>query len=207
MSTVRLDDDDDEEPYAPSTGAPRVLAPRPTVMREVDLHSRLLLERIVFLGDAIDNLVANSIVQQLLALQLDDPTKPITLYINSPGGSIVDGMAIYDTIQCAKCPVHAIVAGMAASMGAVILSGCTKGHRGILPHGEVLLHQPLGGARGQATDVEISANRILKMKRTLLQILATNTGHSYDKLVEDCDRDYWLDAEQAKAYGIIDVLL
>ena len=150
---------------------------------------------------------ANAIVQQFLHLQLEDAAKPITLYINSPGGSIVDGMAIYDVIRRSPCPVHAVVSGMAASMGAIILSGCTKGQRAILPHGEVLLHQPLGGARGQSTDVEISANRILKIKRMLLTILAANTGHPYEKLAEDCDRDYWLDAEDAVKYGICDKLI
>jgi ATP-dependent Clp protease protease subunit len=204
---LRADDEEPEEMPAPVGKNPKVLAPKSKDAREVDLASRLLLDRVIYLGTEIDNTCANSIVQQFLCLQLDDAKKPITLYINSPGGSIVDGMAIYDTIQRMPCPVHAVVAGMAASMGAVILSGCTKGERAILPHGEVLLHQPLGGARGQATDVEISANRILKMKRRLLQILAKNTGHPYEKLVEDCDRDYWLDAEEAKAYGIIDKIL
>ncbi len=176
-------------------------------LKELGLQSRLLMDRIVWLGTEIDNDSSTNAVQQLLYLQLEDPKKPITLYINSPGGSIVDGMAIYDTIKRSSCPVHARVVGMAASMGAVILSGCTKGERSILPHGEVLLHQPLGGARGQATDIEISANRIIKMKRMLLTILAENTGHPYEKLVEDCDRDYWLDADEAKAYGIIDKVL
>ncbi len=199
--------DYDDEESAPMTKSPKVLVAKGKDSREVDLVSRLLLDRIIYLGQEIDNTFANSIVQQFLCLQYDDAKKPITLYINSPGGSIVDGMAIYDTIQRCSCPVHAVVAGMAASMGAVILSGCTKGERATLQHGEVLLHQPLGGARGQATDVEISANRILKMKRRLLTILAKNTGHPYEKLVEDCDRDYWLDAEEAKAYGIIDKLL
>ena len=176
-------------------------------LKELTLQSRLLMDRIVWFGTEVDSDSSNTIIQQLLYLQLEDPKKPITLYINSPGGSIVDGMAIYDTIKRASCPIHAVVAGMAASMGAVILSGCTKGERAILPHGEVLLHQPLGGARGQATDVEISANRIIKMKRMLLTLLAENTGHPYEKLVEDCDRDYWLDADEAKAYGIIDKVL
>jgi len=187
----------------------KILIPKTkdTDYRELNLSSRLLLERVVYFGTEVDNESANAIIQQLLYLQLEDAKKPITLYINSPGGSIVDGMAIYDTIKRASCPVHAVVAGMAASMGAVILSGCTKGERAILPHGEVLLHQPLGGARGQATDIEISANRIIKMKRMLLTLLAENTGHSYDKLVEDCDRDYWLDADEAKAYGIVDKIL
>ncbi len=176
-------------------------------LKELGLQSRLLMDRIVWLGTEIDNDSSTNAVQQMLYLQLEDAKKPITLYINSPGGSIVDGMAIYDTIKRSSCPVHAIVVGMAASMGAVILSGCTKGERAILPHGEVLLHQPLGGARGQATDIEISANRIIKMKRMLLTVLAENTGHPYEKLVEDCDRDYWLDADEAKAYGIVDKIL
>ncbi len=176
-------------------------------LREVSLTSRLLQDRIVWLGTEVNNETSNLLVQQLILLGLEDAKKPITLYINSPGGSIVDGMAIYDVIRRSPCPVHAVVAGMAASMGAVILSGCTKGERAILPHGEVLLHQPLGGARGQATDIEISAKRILKMKKTLLQILADNSGHSFDKVAEDCDRDFWLDAEEAKAYGIIDKIL
>jgi ATP-dependent Clp protease protease subunit len=183
---------------------PRVLIPKAKDARDVDLPSRLLMERVVWLGDEIDNRMANCVVQQFQHLQYEDEKKPITLYINSPGGSIVDGMAIYDAIQKSSCPIHAVVSGMAASMGAVILSGCRKGHRHIMPHGEVLLHQPLGGARGQATDVEISANRILKMKKMLLTLLAENTGHPYEKLAEDCDRDYWLDADEAVKYGICD---
>lgn len=200
-------DDDEDHDMPVAHKAPKITAPKGRDGRLVDLPSRLFMDRIVWLGSEIDNSVSNSIVQQLTALQLEDPSKPITLYINSPGGSIVDGMAIYDVIKRSSAPVHAIVAGMAASMGAVILSGCTKGERAILPHGEVLLHQPLGGARGQATDIEISANRILKMKKTLLEILAANTGKSFEKLQEDCDRDYWLDADAAKAYGIIDKIL
>lgn len=197
---------DDDDMSSAST-APQVLVSKIKDTRSVDLPTRLFMDRIVYLGQAIDNTVANSIVQQLLALQLDDAKKPITLYINSPGGSIVDGMAIYDVIKKSSCPVHAVVAGMAASMGAIILSGCTKGHRATLAHGEVLLHQPLGGARGQATDIEISAKRILKMKDMLLNILAENTGQKVEKVHEDCDRDYWLDAEEAKAYGIIDKII
>ena len=199
--------DDDEDDMSANASLPKVLVPKSKDSRSVDLATRLFLDRTIYLGTAIDNAVANAAVQQFLALQLDDAKKPITLYINSPGGSIVDGMAIYDVIKRASCPVHAVVAGMAASMGAIILSGCTKGERAILPHGEVLLHQPLGGARGQATDIEISAKRILKMKEMLLQILADNTGQPLSKIQEDCDRDYWLDAKEAKAYGIIDKIL
>jgi ATP-dependent Clp protease protease subunit len=181
-----------------------VLLPDAKDLRAVDLDARLLQDRIVFLGDQVNNDTANELVKKLLLLERMDGVAPITLYINSPGGSVVDGMAIYDTIRRISCPVHAVVSGMAASMGAVILSGCEKGQRAIMRHGEVLLHQPLGGAQGQATDIEISARRLLKMKTRLLTILAENTGHPYEKLVEDCDRDYWLDANEALAYGIID---
>ncbi|HAT10709.1 MAG TPA: ATP-dependent Clp protease proteolytic subunit [Planctomycetes bacterium] len=173
----------------------------------MDIPTRLLSERIIWLGEEVNNRSANRCVRQLTYLALEDAKKPITLYLNSPGGSIVDGMAIYDTIRRSPAPVHCIVTGMAASMGAIILSGCAKGHRRILKHGEVLLHQPLGGARGQATDVEISAKRILKMKEMLLKILAENCGQPLEKVSEDCDRDYWLDAEDAKAYGIVDEVI
>jgi ATP-dependent Clp protease protease subunit len=204
-TTIRCHDDDEDD--AVSYKAPKIPAPKGHDGRLIDLPSRLFLDRVLWLGTEVNSTTSNSLVQQLTALQLEDPVKPITLYINSPGGSIVDGMAIYDTIRRSTAPVHAVVSGMAASMGAVILSGCAKGHRSIMKHGEVLLHQPLGGARGQATDIEISANRILKMKKTLLQILAENTGHPFEKLEEDCDRDYWLDAEDALAYGIIDKII
>jgi ATP-dependent Clp protease protease subunit len=205
---MRNDDDEDyEDPIQPLGSGPKILLPKAKDSRPVDLITRLYQDRVVWLGQEIDNRLANHIVQQLQCLQLEDSRKPITLYINSPGGSIVDGMAIYDTITRSPCPVHAVVAGMAASMGAVILSGCTKGERAILPHGEVLLHQPLGGARGQATDIEISAKRILKMKDMLLKLLADNCGQPIERMAEDCDRDYWLDATDAKAYGIIDKIL
>jgi len=200
-------DDDEDDLSSNSSFLPKVLVPKVKDTRSVDLATRLFLDRTIYLGTAIDNTVANAAVQQFLALQFDDAKKPITLYINSPGGSIVDGMAIYDVIKRSSCPVHAVVAGMAASMGAIILSGCTKGERAILPHGEVLLHQPLGGARGQATDIEISAKRILKMKDMLMKVLAENCGQPLAKVQEDCDRDYWLDAAEAKAYGIIDKIL
>ncbi len=185
----------------------KVLLPESKDVQVVDLDARLMQERIVFLGTQVTNETANALVKQLLFLEAIDATKPITLYINSPGGSVVDGMAIYDCIRRLSCPVHAVVSGMAASMGAVILSGCEKGHRYALPHSEVLLHQPLGGAQGQATDIEISTKRLLRMKKTLLSILAENTGHPYEKLVEDCDRDYWMEAHEALEYGIVDKVL
>lgn len=184
-----------------------VLLPDAKDLRSVEIDARLLQDRLVYFGEQVTNETANELVKKLLVLERADPNAPITLYLNSPGGSVVDGMAIYDTIRRISCPVHCVVAGMAASMGAIILSGCEKGERAILEHGEVLLHQPLGGAQGAATDIEISARRIVKMKRMLLQILADNTGHPFEKLAEDCDRDYWLDAEEALAYGIVDKIL
>lgn len=184
-----------------------VIMPDAKDSRAVEIDAKLLQERVVFLGTQVTNDSANAVVKQLLYLESIDPKAPITLYINSPGGSVVDGMAIYDTIRRVSCPVHAVVAGMAASMGAVILSGCEKGERAALKHAEVLLHQPLGGVQGQATDIEISTRRLLRMKKMLLSILAENSGHPYEKLVEDCDRDYWMDAEEALEYGMIDKIL
>lgn len=185
----------------------QVVLPEAKDARSFELDSLLLGQRTVFLDTQVNSASAMQLVKELLWLESQDAQAPITLVINSPGGSVVDGMAIYDTIRRIKPPVHAVVAGMAASMGAVILSGCEKGHRAILKHGEVLLHQPLGGAEGQATDIEITTRRLLKMKRTLLTLLAENTGHPYEKLVEDCDRDYWMDADEALAYGICDQIL
>jgi len=175
--------------------------------RAVDIDACLFERRILFLGEEVSHESSNLLVKQLLLLEERDAETPITLHINTPGGSIVDGMAVYDTIRRIKPAVHALVSGMAASMGSVILSGCEKGHRLIMRHGEVLLHQPLGGARGPATDIQISAKRILKMKERLLQLLAENCDQPYDKLKEDCDRDYWLDADEAIAYGICDGIL
>ncbi|TVR39558.1 MAG: ATP-dependent Clp protease proteolytic subunit [Planctomycetota bacterium] len=184
--------------------SPQILVPLAKDMKSVAIETHLLQDRMVFFGEEVNNESANACVQKLLVLAAQDAKAPITLYINSPGGSVIDGMGIYDTIRAIAPPVHAVVCGMAASMGAVILSGCEKGQRAIMPHGEVLLHQPLGGARGPATDIKIGAERILKTKETLLRVLAENCGQSYEKLVEDCDRDYWLDAEEAVAYGICD---
>lgn len=189
-----------------SATEPLVLLPK-SDQRAVELDACLLQERIVWLGEEVRHENCNALNKQLLYLNKQDAKKPITLYINSPGGSIVDGMSVYDTIRRISNPVHAVVSGMAASMGSVILSGCEKGERAIMRHGEVLLHQPLGGARGPATDIQISAQRILKMKQTLLELLAENCGQPLEKLQEDCDRDYWLDADEAVAYGICDKIL
>lgn len=183
-----------------------VLQPK-SDLRPVDIDACLLEDRVVYCGTEVSSDSSNLLVKQLVLLNSRDSKAPITLYINTPGGSIVDGMAVYDTIQRIAAPVHAIVAGMAASMGSVILSGCEKGERRIMKHGEVLLHQPLGGARGPATDIQISAQRILKMKETLLRLLADNCGQPFEKLQEDCDRDYWLDAEESLAYGIVDEII
>lgn len=189
------------------TDGPKVLLDDADKTKAFDLDSCLLRDRTIYFGEEVSSESSNRAVKQLLYLESLDKKKPITLYINTPGGSIVDGMAVYDTIRRVSCPVHAVVAGMAASMGSIILCGCEKGERAILPHGEVLLHQPLGGARGPATDIQISAQRILKMKKMLLEILAENCGQTYEKLVEDCDRDYWMDAEESLAYGIVDKIL
>ena len=199
--------DEDDDMTGAAEAEPKILTTREGKTVVLDIPTRLLADRIVWFGEEVNNRTANRCVRQLTYLALEDAKKPITLYLNSPGGSIVDGMAVYDTIRRIPAPVHCIVSGMAASMGAIILSGCAKGHRKIMKHGEVLLHQPLGGARGQATDVEISAKRILKMKEMLLKILAENCGQPFEKVAEDCDRDYWLDAEDAKAYGIIDEVI
>jgi ATP-dependent Clp protease protease subunit len=199
--------DDDDDMTGAAEAEPKILTTREGKTVVLDIPTRLLADRIVWFGEEVNNRTANRAVRQLTYLALEDAKKPITLYLNSPGGSIVDGMAVYDTIRRSPAPVHCIVSGMAASMGAIILSGCAKGHRKIMKHGEVLLHQPLGGARGQATDIEISAKRILKMKEMLLKILAENCGQPFEKVAEDCDRDYWLDADEAKAYGIVDEVI
>ncbi len=189
------------------SSAPKVLIEDAKETKAVDLGSCLLQQRKVYLGEEVDSDSSNAVVQQLLYLEHQDAKAPITLYLNTPGGSIVDGMAVYDLMQQVSCPVHVVVVGMAASMGSVLLSGGEKGHRYILPHGEVLLHQPLGGARGPATDIKISAQRIIKTKEMLLRLLADNCGQTYERLVEDCDRDYWLDADAAVEYGICDQVL
>jgi len=172
-----------------------------------DLYSRLLKDRIIFLGTAIDDQVGNIVVAQLLFLASQDPQADIKMYINSPGGVITAGMAIYDTMQIIPCDVQTICTGMAASMGAMLMSAGTKGKRKILPNSEIMIHQPLGGARGQASDIEISAERILKLKVKLNRLLSENCGQPLDKIKRDTDRDYFLDAEEALAYGIVDEII
>lgn len=172
--------------------------------RAYDIYSRLLKDRIILLGSGIDDNVANSIVAQLLFLEAEDPEKDIYLYINSPGGSITSGMAIYDTMQFIKPQVHTICIGMAASMGAFLLAAGEPGKRYALPNAEVMIHQPLGGAQGQATEIEIAAKRILFLRDKLNTILAERTGQSIEQIAKDTDRDNFMTAQQAKEYGLID---
>ncbi|WP_338751428.1 ATP-dependent Clp endopeptidase proteolytic subunit ClpP [Bacillus sp. FJAT-52991] len=175
--------------------------------RAYDIYSRLLKDRIIMLGSGIDDNVANSIVSQLLFLEAENPEKDISIYINSPGGSITAGMAIYDTIQFIKPDVQTICIGMAASMGAFLLAAGTKGKRYALPNSEVMIHQPLGGAQGQATEIEIAAKRILFLREKLNQILADRTGQSLEVISKDTDRDNFMTAERALEYGLIDKIL
>ena len=172
--------------------------------RSYDIYSRLLKERIIFLGEEVNDVTSSLIVAQMLFLEAEDPEKDIQFYINSPGGSVTAGMAIYDTMQYVKCDVSTYCMGMAASMGAFLLAGGTKGKRLALPNAEIMIHQPLGGAQGQATEIEIAAKHILQTKKKLNEILAENTGKDYDVIAADTERDNWMTAEEAKEYGLID---
>ena len=175
--------------------------------RSYDIFSRLLNDRVVFLSDEVNDTTASLVVAQMLFLEAQDPDKEISFYINSPGGSVTAGMAIYDTMQFIKCDVSTICIGMAASMGAFLLSSGTKGKRFALPHSEIMIHQPLGGARGQATDIQIQAEQILRVKRTLNEILSENTGKPIEIIEKDTDRDNYMTAQQALEYGLIDKII
>ena len=175
--------------------------------RSFDIYSRLLKERIIFLSEEVNDVTASLVVAQLLFLDAEDPGKDIHLYINSPGGSVTAGMAIYDTMQYIKSDVCTICIGMAASMGAFLLAGGAKGKRYALPNAEIMIHQPLGGARGQATDIEISAKHILKTKERLNKILAANTGQDFETIAADTERDNWKSAQEAMEYGLIDAVI
>ena len=175
--------------------------------RSYDIYSRLLKDRIIFLGGEINDDVANSVVAQMLFLEMEDPDSDIMLYINSPGGVITAGYAIYDTMRYLRCPVSTLCVGMAASMAAFLLSSGAKGKRKALPNAEIMIHQPLGGARGQATDIQIQAEQILKMKKKLNQQLADNTGKALSEIEKDVERDHFLTAEEALAYGLIDEIV
>jgi len=175
--------------------------------RSYDIYSRLLKERIIFLGEEVNDVSASVIVAQLLFLEADDPDKDIQLYINSPGGSVTAGMAIYDTMQYIKCDVSTVCIGMAASMGAFLLSGGAKGKRFALPNAEIMIHQPLGGAQGQATEIQIAAEHILRTRKTLNSILAANTGKPLEVIQTDTERDNFMSAAEAKEYGLIDEVI
>ncbi|HOI97179.1 MAG TPA: ATP-dependent Clp endopeptidase proteolytic subunit ClpP [Candidatus Pacearchaeota archaeon] len=175
--------------------------------RAYDIYSRLLKERIVFLGGPVNDVIANSIIAQFLFLASKDDKKDIQLYINSPGGSVTAGLAIYDTMQYIKCPVSTVCVGMAASMGAVLLASGAKGKRFALPNSEIMLHQVAGGAQGVATDIEINARQIIRIKESLNNIIAKHTGQKIEKITADTDRDFYLTAESAKEYGIIDEVI
>ena len=175
--------------------------------RAYDIYSRLLKERIVFLGTSIDDNMANTIIAQLLFLESEDPAKDIYLYVNTPGGLITSGLAIYDTMQYVKPPIVTICIGQAASMGAVLLAGGTKGKRYALPHSRILIHQPLGGAQGQATDIDIQAKEILRMREEINRILKKHTGQPIEKIAMDTERDFYMTSEQAMEYGIIDQIV
>ena len=175
--------------------------------RAYDIYSRLLKERIIFLGGAIDDEVANSIIAQFLFLDHEDSKKEIQFYLNTPGGSVHAGLAVYDTMQHVKAPVSTICVGIAASMGSVLLASGAKGKRFALPNSEIMIHQPMSGVEGQASDIEISAKHILRIKERINQILAKHTGQKYEKIEEDADRDFWLSADEAKRYGIVDEII
>ncbi len=175
--------------------------------RAYDIYSRLLKDRIIFLGAPVNDLTANSIIAQMLYLASQDSKKDVQFYINSPGGSVTAGLAIYDTMQYVKCPISTVCIGMAASMGAVLLAAGQKGKRYILSNAQIMLHQPAGGVIGQATEIEITANQIVKIKGLLNQILAEHTGQDPEKVQKDTDRDFYLDAKEAKEYGIVDKVI
>ncbi len=183
---------------------PTVIETTPRGEREWGIYSRLLRDRIIFLGDEVSDGLANSIIAQLLVLESEDPKKEVSLYINSPGGSVTAGLAIYDTIQYINAPVSTICIGQAYSMAAVLLAAGAKGRRFMLPHARVMLHQPLGGFSGQATDIDIQAREMLHLKKVLIDIVARHTGQPVDQVKTDTDRDYYLGADEASSYGIVD---
>lgn len=186
---------------------PYIIEERPMNMTQMDVFSRLMKDRIIFLGTGIDDQVANIVTAQLLFLESVDSSKDITMYINSPGGSVYAGLGIYDTMQYINAHVGTICTGLAASMGAVLLAAGQAGKRAALPHSRIMIHQPLGGAQGQASDIEITAKQILILKDELYQILSSHSGQSMEKVEKDSDRDYWMKADAAKEYGLIDEVL
>ncbi len=190
-----------------SSVTPYIIEERQLNVAQMDVFSRLMMDRIIFLGTAIDDHVANIIQAQLLFLESVDNSKDISIYINSPGGGVYAGLGIYDTMQFIKPEIATICTGMAASMGAILMCAGEKGKRSALPHSRIMIHQPLGGAQGQASDIEITAREILKLKDELYQIISKHSGQTMEKVNADSDRDYWMKAEEAKAYGMIDEIL
>ena len=190
-----------------SSVTPYIIEERQLNVAQMDVFSRLMMDRIIFLGTGIDDYVANIIQAQLLFLESVDASKDISIYINSPGGGVYAGLGIYDTMQFIKPDVATICTGMAASMGAVLMCAGQKGKRSALPHSRVMIHQPLGGAQGQASDIEITAREILKLKDELYEIIAKHSGQTVEKVHDDSDRDYWMKADEAKKYGMIDEIL
>jgi ATP-dependent Clp protease, protease subunit len=190
-----------------SSVTPYIIEERQLNVAQMDVFSRLMMDRIIFLGTAIDDYVANIIQAQLLFLESVDSSKDISIYINSPGGSVYAGLGMYDTMQFIKPEVATICTGMAASMGAVLMCAGAKGKRSALPHSRIMIHQPLGGAQGQASDIEITAREIMKLKDELYQIISKHSGQTMEKVHADSDRDYWMKAEEAKTYGMIDEIL
>lgn len=187
--------------------SPTIIEERQLNIASMDVFSRLMMDRIIFLGVPIDDYAANIIMAQLLFLESTDPDKDIQIYFNSPGGSVYAGLGIYDTMQYIKCDIATICTGMAASMAAVLMTAGTKGKRSALQHSRIMIHQPMGGASGQASDVEITVREILKLKKELYQIIADHSGNSLKKVEKDSDRDYWMTAIEAKEYGMIDTVL
>ena len=186
---------------------PTIIEERQLNVAQMDVFSRLMMNRIIFLGTAIDDYVANVIQAQLLFLESTDPKRDIQIYLNSPGGSVYAGLGIYDTMQFISPDVATICTGMAASMAAVLMCSGTKGKRSALPHSRIMIHQPMGGVEGQATEIEITAREIQKLKKELYEIISNHSGQPYDKVWADSDRDYWMTAEEAKAYGMVDEVL
>lgn len=193
--------------YIESSLTPYIIEERQLNVAQMDVFSRLMMDRIIFLGTGINDQVANIITAQLLFLESVDAKKDIQIYLNSPGGGVYAGLGIYDTMQYIQPDVATICTGMAASMGAVLLCAGAKGKRSALPHSRVMIHQPLGGAQGQASDIEITAREIIKLKKELYEIIANHSGQEYDKVYHDSDRDYWMIAEEAKKYGMVDEVL
>ncbi|MEI7422338.1 MAG: ATP-dependent Clp endopeptidase proteolytic subunit ClpP [Prolixibacteraceae bacterium] len=187
--------------------SPTIIEERQMNIAQMDVFSRLMMDRIIFLGLAIDDYVANIIQAQLLFLESSDPGKDIQIYLNSPGGSVHAGLGIYDTMQYINCNIATICTGMAASMAAVLMTAGTKGKRSALKHSRIMIHQPMGGAQGQASDIEITAREIMKLKKELYEIIAFHSGQTLERVEKDSDRDYWMTAEEAKEYGMIDEIL